>query len=165
MYVTSKGLDAQGHWLDVYGKRGNQFGKDDMPTYSLPFEIHDAPAGTKSFAVVLDDMDAVPVCGFVWIHWLVANLTRTSLAENESIRAKNFIQGVNSRYSHKNMTREEASVYGGMAPPDSPHAYDLKVYALDTILPLENGFFYNELCHAMDGHVLDTATLRGFYDN
>lgn len=164
MYVTSSGLDARGHWQDKYGKRGTQFGKDDMPTYSIPLGIHDAPAGTKSYVIIFDDMDAVPVCGFVWIHWLAANLTRTYLEENESINARDFIQGVNSRYSHDNITRDEASVYGGMAPPNQPHVYDLKVYALDTILPLENGFFYNELRRAMEGHVLAEATLSGVYD-
>ena len=164
MYITSEGLDARGHWMDIYGKRGTQFGKDDMPTYSIPLAIHDAPIETKSYVIIFDDMDAVPVCGFVWIHWLVANLTRTHLEENESSNAQDFLQGVNSRYSHDNMTREEASVYGGMAPPDKPHRYDLKVYALDTLLPLENGFFYNELRRAMEGHVLAEASLSGIYD-
>ncbi|MCI8335862.1 MAG: YbhB/YbcL family Raf kinase inhibitor-like protein [Peptococcaceae bacterium] len=164
MYITSSGLDERGHWKDIYGKRGTQFGKDAMPTYSIPLEIHDAPVGTKSYVIVFDDMDAVPVCGFVWLHWLVANLTHTSLAENESITATGFIQGVNSRYSHGNMTREEAAVYGGMAPPDQPHIYDLKVYALDTLLPLKNGFFYNELCRAMQGHILAEAVLSGIYE-
>lgn len=164
MYVTSNGLDARGHWMDIYGKRGTQFGKDGMPTYSIPLEIHDAPAGTKSYVIIFDDMDAVPVCGFVWLHWLVANLTRTVLEENESMGAQDFVQGVNSRYSHDNMSREEASVYGGMVPPDRPHSYDLKVYALDAMRPLENGFFYNELCRAMAGHVLAEATLSGIYD-
>ena len=51
-----------------------------------------------------------------------------------------------------------------MAPPDKPHIYDLKVYALDTLLPLENGFFYNELCRAMEGHILAEAVLSGIYE-
>ena len=87
MKVYSSGIDDNGYWRDIYGKRGQQFGKDGMPTYSIPLEIVDAPAGTRSFAIVLEDKDAVPVCGFVWIHWLVANLTKSSLAENESLSA------------------------------------------------------------------------------
>ena len=43
MYITSEGLDARGHWMDIDGKRGTQFGKDDMPTYTIPLAIHDAP--------------------------------------------------------------------------------------------------------------------------
>ena len=166
MYVTSRGLDAQGFWQDQYGKRGTQFGKDRMPSYSLPFQIHEAPEGTKSFAVVFEDKDAVPVCGFVWIHWLVANLTQSGLDENESIAPKtHFVQGVNSWYGGHELTTEEASFYGGMAPPNAPHCYELIVYALDETLPLEKGFFYNELHHAMEGHILATAVLKGMYRN
>ena len=55
-----------------------------MPTYSIPFEIHDAPQGTKSFAVVLEDKDAITASGFVWIHWLIADLERTVIQENEA---------------------------------------------------------------------------------
>ena len=53
---------------DKYGKRGvcNELG---MPTYSLPLSIKDAPEGSKSFAVVIDDKDAFPVSGgFTWVH-------------------------------------------------------------------------------------------------
>ena len=59
----------------------------------------------------------------------------------------------------------ESSVYGGMAPPNSPHTYEIHVYALDTKLGLKTGFFLNELYKAMDGHVLDYATLKGTYIN
>lgn len=52
-----------------------------------------------------------------------------------------------------------------MAPPDSPHIYEIHVYALDTMLDLENGFFYNELYRRMDGHILETYTLKGEYRN
>ena len=48
-----------------------------MPTYSIPFDISDAPAGTQSFAVVLEDKDAITASGFVWTHWLIADLQRT----------------------------------------------------------------------------------------
>ena len=35
---------------------------------------------------------------------------------------------------------EEASFYGGMAPPNCLHRYELIVYALDTKLNLKPGF-------------------------
>ena len=57
------------------------------------------------------------------------------------------------------------STYTGMAPPDKPHTYTIHVFALDTALPLEPGFYMNELYHAMDGHVLAYAKLEGVYDN
>ncbi len=155
MQITSTGI-VNGMIGDEYGKFGAHF-LDDMPTYSLPFEIEGAPAETVSFAVVLDDKDAIPVAGFDWIHWLVANLTKTCMAENESVKINaDFIQGNNSW---------NVPLYGGMAPPDKPHAYDLTVYALDTLLPLKTGFLYDELMQVMTGHILAEAQIRGIYNN
>lgn len=50
-------------------------------------------------------------------------------------------------------------------PPDQPHLYELHVYALDIELDLQNGFYLNELHHAMNDHILDTAILKGIYKN
>ena len=83
MIVTSTGI-VNGIIEDKYGKRGSQFNENGMPTYSLPLKIEDAPEGTKSFALVLEDKDAFPVTGgFSWIHWTAANITRNELLENE----------------------------------------------------------------------------------
>ena len=86
MKVSSKAI-VNGEFEDKYGKRGSQFSPSGMPSYSIPFEIEDAPEGTKSFAVVLEDKDAISASGFVWTHWLISDLKRTSVAENESISA------------------------------------------------------------------------------
>ena len=153
MKVVSKGI-RDGYFDDCYGKFGTQF-KNDMPTFSIPFTIQDAPKETRSFAVVLDDTDAIPVAGFVWVHWLIANLKQTDIPENISIaNSVDFVQGQNSWGE---------SLYGGMAPPNCTHVYDLKVYALDSELPLQDGFTYDELMSAMTGHVLSEATLSGKY--
>lgn len=167
MKVTSTGI-LHGVISDEYGKRGTQFNAHGMPTYSLPISIQDAPAGTGSYAIVLEDKDAYPVSGgFVWIHWTVANLTRTELKENESISATDFVQGTNSWMSIQGgqQSRKESSYYGGMCPPDAPHLYELHVFALDTKLQLENGFYLNELYKQMDGHILEQCTIKGTYDN
>lgn len=155
MIVTSNGIQS-GKIDLIYGKFGSSF-QEDMPTYSLPFEIEDAPMGTQTFAVILDDKDAIPVAGFDWIHWLVVNLTQPFLPENASVlQADTLIQGQNSWGK---------SCYGGMAPPDRPHVYDLTVFALDTVLPLTNGFTEEELRQAMQNHILGQATVQGLYPN
>ncbi|MDB8459835.1 YbhB/YbcL family Raf kinase inhibitor-like protein [Turicibacter sanguinis] len=166
MKVTSTGI-IDGIIADEYGAKGTQFNENEMPLYSLPLKIEDAPQGTKSFAIVMEDKDAVPVCGFSWIHWLVANLTRDELLAGESQTATDFIQGVNSWISIQgdNQSIEASSYYGGMAPPNAPHLYETHVYALDTLLDLKPGFYMNELYHAMDGHILDCFTLKGEYSN
>ncbi len=155
MEIISSGIQ-NGKIADIYGKFGTAF-KNGMPTYSLPFQIEDAPHNTVSFAVILDDKDAIPVAGFIWIHWLIADLTRTHLPANASETMRDtFVQGQNSWGE---------SCYGGMAPPNAPHTYDLTVYALDTELCLQEGFTVDELRQAMQGHILDVATLSGVYRN
>ncbi|CAM3761121.1 YbhB/YbcL family Raf kinase inhibitor-like protein [Avibacterium endocarditidis] len=164
MKVTSQAIE-QGVFLDKYGKRGTQFSSNGMPTYSIPFEIEDAPEGTKSFAVVLEDKDAITASGFVWIHWLIANLERTSVQENESQSATDYVQGANSWASVLGkFDIAEASFYGGMAPPNCRHRYELIVYALDTKLDLKAGFRFNDLHFAMQNHILAQASVMGTYD-
>lgn len=165
MKVYSSGM-VDGVFDDKYGKRGTQFNEGKIPTCSIPVQIEDAPPGTVSYALVLEDKDAYPVSGgFVWIHWLAANIMRTELFENESQTATDFIQGVNSWTSMQGggQSVELCCFYGGMCPPDGPHLYELHVYALDSELDLTNGFLFNELHHKMDGHILDQDTLKGLY--
>ena len=163
MKVTSTGI-ANGYWEDRFGKFGTELSAEGTPLRSIPFKIEDAPEGTVSFAVVLDDVDAIPVCGFTWIHWTLCNLTETEVAENISIHNPPFVQGCTSQHSVASQeTREEASFYGGMAPPDAVHEYGLTVYALDCTLDLQPGFYLNELYRAMRGHILDQATVYALY--
>ena len=87
------------------------------------------------------------------------------MQENESQTATDFVQGANSWASALGkFDIKEASAYGGMAPPNSNHRYELYVYALDTKLNLPQGFRFNELHYAMQGHILDQAYLVGWYN-
>ena len=165
MQVHTSAIE-NGVFHDSFGKRGSDFSPNGMPSRSIPFSISDAPAGTQSYAVVLDDKDAVTAAGFVWIHWLIADLTATSVPENDSIAAQGYTQGANSWASVLGeLSIAEASAYGGMVPPNYPHRYDLTVYALDTQLNLPQGFRYNDLHYAMQGHILATASVTGTYSN
>ena len=154
---------------DEFGHRGTQFLNGKKPNRSFHIEWKDVPDGTKSLALIFLDHDAIPVCGFSWIHWTVANIDPSikSLPENASIDL-NLPQGVTSWYSgiipeDFKLTREDATGYGGCAPPDKPHVYTLTMYALDTMLDLPHGFYANELNKAMEGHILETATLNMEY--
>ena len=167
MTVTSSGI-VNGVIEDKYGKRGTEFNENGIPTYSLPLKIENAPEGTVSYALLLEDKDAFPVSGgFSWVHWTAANITKTELKENESQTAKDFVQGVNSWMSIQGgeQSKELSSFYGGMAPPDAEHTYELHFYALDTMLNLENGFLMNDMYKQMDGHILAEYTLKGTYKN
>ncbi len=165
MKITSTGI-VNGMIDDKYGKFGSSFNENGMATYSLPFAIEDSPQGTISYAIELEDKDAFPVSGFSWIHWTAANIKRTEIKENESQTATDFIQGVNSYISLQGgkQSKKLSSFYGGMAPPNEPHVYELHVFALDSELDLQTGFYMNELYKKMDGHILAQATIKGTYN-
>lgn len=133
----------------------------DHPVKSFPIKITGAPAETKTFSIVFIDFDSTPVCGFTWIHWLAANIpaTMTEIPENASRKlADQFVQGNNSNAgSLVNGDPQITKGYVGPQPPDKNHDYSLTVYALDTELPLENGYWLNDFLHAANGHILAKA--------
>jgi Raf kinase inhibitor-like YbhB/YbcL family protein len=124
---------------------------------SPPLTWSNAPAGTKSFALIADDPDA-PMG--TWVHWVIYNLppATSSLAENTppSPELPNGAkQGINDFGK---------TGYGGPCPPrGKPHHYHFKIYALDTLLNLPAGATKQELLKAMSGHVLAEGELVGTY--
>ena len=168
MVVTSTAVNAKGFLAHKYGYNDKtQLDAKEMPITSFPFEIKNAPKGTKSYAVFLEDKDAFPVSkGFSWIHWVAANITTTKVAENASKNKPNFVQGMNSWWSSLGGSRDakEVSCYGGPVPYDGKvHTYEMHVYALDKKLNLQNGFLMNEMFKQMEGHILDQYTLKFKY--
>lgn len=163
--IKSSGIE-NGYIKEKYGKYGTQNIKG-MPSLSLPLSWKDIPKGTKSFAIVMDDYDAILVTGFTWIHWTaIVPGNVTELKENASLENKEIIQGVNSWISAMgDLNKAEASHFGGAAPPDKEYTYTITLYALDKELDLKNGYYLNELYKAMDGYILGKTTLKGKYKN
>ena len=156
MELTSSAV-VNGFLLDKYGKRGHDF-LNGMPTRSFPFTIENAPRETISYALVFDDPDAQPVCGYTWVHWLAANIRGSSIGEDASRQSKgSFLQGINS------WNEAWSCCYGGPSPPDRTHTYVLSVWALDCELQLKNGFTKQQLMEAMKNHMLDSAVLTAKY--
>ena len=111
-----------------------------------------APAGTKSFAVVVHDPDAPLVDGFT--HWVLYNIPAdvTSLSEGDS----QFTAGVHSMGQPG---------YIGPAPPPGhgTHHYFFWVYALDEDLDLEPGLSRSELLSQIEDHTIEQARIVGLY--
>ena len=160
--IESSGI-KNGRFDLKYGRHGKCDDKG-MAITSPAIKFCDALEGTKSFAIVLEDKDAFGVSGFSWIHWTACNI-HSDLEDDASRTRNDFIQGVNSWISIQGgrRNRDEVSCYGGMAPPDKEHFYEIHAYALDCDLPLKKGFLMNELYHAMSGHVLASDTIGGWY--
>lgn len=158
----------RGFLPDKYAKKAApEFQLEDHPIVSFPIDIQDVPAGTQTFALTLVDFDAIPVCGFAWIHWTAANIPveLNHLPENASRELHDFIQGNNSAAGYLVGGDQKISRnYLGPRPPEGVHNYTLTVYALDTELPLENGYWMNELLDAMKGHVLEKVKVELPYE-
>ncbi|MGL4357834.1 YbhB/YbcL family Raf kinase inhibitor-like protein [Cetobacterium sp.] len=163
--LESSGIE-NGFIKEKHGKFGTQ-NINGMPSLSIPLKWKNPPKNTKSFALVMQDLDAIPVTGFSWIHWVaIIPGNYSELKENASLEDKNIVQGVNSWISSMGgLSKAEASHFGGPAPPDKPHTYNITLYALDKDISFENGFYLNDLYKEIDGHILESITLNADYRN
>jgi len=114
----------------------------------------DAPANTRSYALIVDDPDA-PAGTFT--HWVLFDVPaeRSGLAEGASaigLAGKNDFGRAG---------------YGGPCPPrgHGPHRYYFTLYALDIAsLKLKAGAGRREMETALRGHILAQAKYLGRYE-
>lgn len=124
---------------------------------SPPLEWKDAPAGTKSFALIADDPDA-PVG--TWVHWVVWNIPSSSKGLKEAV-AKNPTLPDGTKQGISDFKRPG---YGGPCPPSGTHRYFFKLYALNTTLDnLPGNATKEQLEAAMKDHILGQTQLVGTY--
>ena len=126
-----------------------------------PLAWSDAPANTKSFALIADDPD-VPdprAPRTVWVHWVLYNLPATASALPEGATAADLPPG-----TREGINDFRQPGYGGPCPPIGRHRYFFKVYALDAELPDLRTPTKAALEKAMNGHVLAQAQLMGTYE-
>ncbi len=128
----------------------------DGENVSIPLAWGDPPAGTQSFALIVDDPDA-PMG--TWVHWVLYNMSPDLRELPEGVTAKaGFPAGALA-----GKTSSRTLEYGGPCPPNGTHRYYFKLYALDTKLNLAAGVTADELRKAMEGHILAQAELMGTY--
>ena len=125
-----------------------------------PLKIKCAYTRTKSLALIMDDPDAMGAVGKVWVHWVRWNISPGALKEFDYSKTQSPEIDC---LSDKGMTDFGEVGYGGPAPPDKRHTYVFKLYALDSWLDLPEGSTKSELEKAMEGHIIEQATLTGTY--
>ena len=127
---------------------------------SPPLAWSGAPAGTKTFALIVDDPDAPDPKApqMTWVHWVLYNLPATATALPEGVKPAALPAG--TREGRNDWKR---TGYGGPCPPIGRHRYFHKLYALDAALADLGTPGKAELERAMKGHVLARAELVGTY--
>jgi len=127
-------------------KKYTCFGGDVNP----PLTFKNVPAKTKSLALTIADPDAPEG---TWSHWIVYNISpkKAEITENTNPGT----EGLNDFGKY---------AYGGPCPPDEKlHHYIFHLYALDTILIINEGPTLNEVEKAIQWHTIAKAKLTGTY--
>ena len=112
----------------------------------------EAPANTKSFALIMDDPDAP---GGTFTHWVLFDMPvdQQQLAENASPIGIGGNNGLSQ------------TGYMGPCPPSGSHRYYFRLYALDVpSLNLKEGASRSEVEAAMKNHIIGAADTMGRYE-
>ena len=124
-----------------------------------PLEWSGAPAGTTSFALIVDDPDAPDPKApkRTYVHWVAYNIPKstTSLGRDGKGAPADVREGMNDAGTRG---------YTGPCPPIGRHRYFFKLYALDRALGDLGTATKKDLETAMRGHVLEQAELMGTYE-
>lgn len=151
--ITSPAFAANGPIPSMYTCDG----RDIAP----PLAWSGAPAGTKAFALIVDDPDAPDPKApkTTWVHWVVYDIPASASGLPEGAAAGQLPNG--TRVGKNDWKKAE---YGGPCPPIGRHRYFFKLYALGAALGDLRGPSKADLEKAMKPHVIGTAQLIGTYE-
>jgi Raf kinase inhibitor-like YbhB/YbcL family protein len=146
--LSSNAFENNGEIPDMYT------GKDKE--ISPPLFWKNAPKKTKSFALIMDDLDT-PIG--VLNHWVLYNIPaeKNKLSEDIPHQEKledNSIQG-------KNSMRKIG--YMGPSPPWGTHRYVFRLYALDAVLEVNPKMNKRRLLKAIKDHIIEQSEILGVY--
>ena len=110
----------------------------------------DIPDNSKSLVLIMYDPGG-PLIKFV--HWILINIP-PDITEISNSNFRQFSHGMNSLRRNS---------YLGPCPPYGTHRYFFILYALDTILDLDQKTTRKKTLRAMTGHIIDEAHLIGTF--
>ena len=152
--ITAVDLTLGSSAFQMNGVIPKKYSKNDA-NLSPPLIWGNAPSGTQSFALIMDDPDAGN-----FLHWMAYDLsaTLTGLAEGVPGVATMTVGG-------KQGPNDFGTIgYGGPQPPSGIHNYSFRVYALDqATLDVAANPTRAQVLQALQGRILAQAELVGFY--
>lgn len=139
--------------LDMINPRFTCAGENISP----PLEWNITPEGTKSLALVVDDVDAP---GGLFVHWVLFNIPADRREIPQAVPRDETVEGIGVQ----GMNDAGKTGYFGPCPPAGPpHRYYFRLYALDTRLFLNAGIAKSDLEKAMEGHILGQSEFFASY--
>ncbi len=118
---------------------------------SPPLSFNGTPEHAASIALIMHDPDAP---GGDFLHWSLWNINPHLSSLPADTVPTGALAGRNGFGT---------SAYGGPCPPSGTHRYIFELFALDIELGLPPGSDEQELREAMEGHIIETATLGGLF--
>lgn len=125
---------------------------------SPPIDWSSPPAGTSSFALVVNDLDAQGPTGAPLVHWVVANIDPGVTSIDAGGVVVGAIEGTNE------LGRPDVPIVG-WSPPCPPlgetHSYSFTLYALSQSLDLLDGTPAADLIRAIELASLGSTSVTG----
>ena len=120
-----------------------------------------APAGTKSFVLIVDDPDAPDPAApkRTFVHWVLYDISAAATRLAPGAKSDDLPDGTREGLNDSNHIG-----YYGPCPPVGRHRYFFKLSALDTRLGDLGNATKAGVERAMKGHVLEAAELIGTYE-
>ncbi len=117
-----------------------------------------SPAKTQSFVLTITSPDYLQESIYLWVVFNIpASINELPKGSSNEL-PMGALEGQNFYYDETN--------YHGPCPPDELlHHYIYTIYALDTMLNLEDGEETEKIVKEMKGHVLKQAQIIGIYSH
>ena len=113
------------------------------------------PAGTRSYAVIMQDPDALRN-GAPILHWTMVDIPASVTKLDPGMTAP----PTGARYG-PNIRGANQAYLGPRTPAGPKHRYHFQIFALDTTIPASATPSYADLIGAMSGHVLASGEVIG----
>ncbi|XP_047093142.1 UPF0098 protein CPn_0877/CP_0992/CPj0877/CpB0906-like [Lolium rigidum] len=143
-----------------YTLEGQGAKKDISP----PLEWYGVPDGTRSLALVVQDVDAPdperPVVP--WTHWVLANISPELKGLPEGFSGAGGNANADSGVQ-EGINDWKQPGWRGPVPDSLGHRIQFRIYALDDVLSLGNKVTVDKVMEAIDGHVLGEAELTAVF--